>query len=61
MTWSDKILAALSIASFLLFLGVIVWFVREPDLIIVILIVTGLAIFDFWRESRQTGGARNGS
>ena len=31
------------------FLGILVWWVREPDLIIVIALVIALAIYDFYK------------
>jgi len=57
MTRTDKMLAALAVCLFLVFLGIVIWFVREIDLIVVTLVVAGLAIYDFWLESRQQGGA----
>ena len=49
MPLTDKILAVLSLALFIVFLGILVWWVREPDLIIVVGIVTAMAIIDFWK------------
>ena len=49
MPLTDKILAVLSMALFIVFLGILVWWVREPDLIIVIVIVTAMAGIDFWK------------
>jgi hypothetical protein len=47
MPLTDKILALVSIACVAVFLGILVWWVREPDLIIVVVIVTAMACFDF--------------
>lgn len=49
MPLTDKVLAVLSMALVIVFLGILVWWVREPDLIAVVVIVCGLAIIDFWK------------
>lgn len=49
MPLTDKVLAVLSMALVIAFLGILVWWVREPDLIIVVAIVCGMAIFDFYK------------
>ncbi|MDQ0326445.1 fatty acid desaturase [Rhodopseudomonas julia] len=46
--WSNRILALLALAGFALFLFIIAWWVREPDLIIVLTIVVAMAAYDFW-------------
>lgn len=48
MPLTDKVLAALSMLLFMAFLGILLWWVREPDLIIVAVVVTGMALYDFW-------------
>ena len=45
----DKLLAVLSMALFVAFLGILIWWVKEPDLIIVVVIVTVMAAIDFWK------------
>ena len=52
---TDKIMAFLAIATMILFLGVVAWFVPEIDLIIVIAFVSLLAIYDFWQQLRHNG------
>ena len=47
MPLTDKVLAVLSMALVITFLGILVWWVREPDLIAVVVLVCGLAIYDF--------------
>jgi hypothetical protein len=37
------------------FLGVVVWFVREPDLIIVTVLVIGIGIIYIWRDVAAGG------
>ena len=48
MTLIDKALATLSMLLVIAFLGILVWWVQEPDLIIVVVVVTAMAIYDFW-------------
>ena len=56
---SDPVLAALAMVGLVAFVGVVGWFVAEPDLIIVFLIGCGLAVFDFVKTARG-GNGRNG-
>ena len=49
----DKLMAVLSLATMIAFLGVLVLFVPELDLIAVVLVVSALAIYDFWRSFRD--------
>lgn len=56
---TDKIMAILALATMISFLGVVVVFVPEVDLIIVVLLVSAMAIYDFWqtlRSGRNNGG-----
>jgi hypothetical protein len=46
---TDKIMAILALATMILFLGVVAWFVPDIDLILVIAFVSLLAIYDFWQ------------
>lgn len=55
---SDAILSALALAGFAFFLGILAWFVREPDLIAFLALGVLGAAYDFWRSfrySRQNG------
>ena len=52
---TDKIMAVLALATMIVFLGVVAWFVPDIDLIIVISFVSALAIYDFWRSFRDPG------
>lgn len=54
---TDKIMAVVALATMILFLAVVAWFVPETDLIIVIAFVSLLAIYDFWQSLRNK---RNG-
>ena len=51
----DKIMAILGLATFMAFLGVVVAFVPEPDLIVVVAFVSVLAIYDFWTTLSAQG------
>jgi hypothetical protein len=44
----DKVLAIVSILTLIASVGVVVWFVPEPDLIIITIIVMVMAVFDFY-------------
>lgn len=57
---TDKIMAILALATMIVFLGVVAWFVPDIDLIIVIALVSLLAIYDFW-QSLRSKGADNGN
>jgi hypothetical protein len=52
---TDKIMAILALATMIVFLGVVAWFVPEIDLIIVIAFVSLLAIYDFWKSLSDPG------
>lgn len=45
----NAILSILALASFILFVGIVAWFVREPDLIVILSIGVLCAAYDFWR------------
>jgi hypothetical protein len=51
----DALLSAIALLGFVAFLFVLGWWVREPDLIVVLVIGVALAAYDFWRAYR-TGG-----
>lgn len=44
----DKILVFISMVGLIAFLGVVLGFVAEPDLIIVTCLMIALALYDFW-------------
>ena len=44
----DKALAIVSILGLTAFVGILVWFIREPDLTIIITIVVVMAAADFY-------------
>lgn len=54
---TDKLLAVLSFAALVAFCAVLVWFVPEPDLTIVVVVVVALGAYDFY----QTAFRRNGN
>lgn len=53
----DKILVLFSMISLIVFLGVVIGFVAEPDLVIVTTLMVALAGHDFWISvfKRQNG------
>jgi hypothetical protein len=56
----DKLLATFSMLALILFLGVIVRFVREPDLFLVIVIPVGIAIYGVVTSFREPKNGDNG-
>jgi hypothetical protein len=51
----DRIFATISMLGVIAFLGVVMWFVREPDLIIVTVLVIGIGILFIWRDVAAGG------
>ena len=49
----DKLLATVSMIGLILFLGIIIWFVREPDLTLIIVIPVGIAIYGVVTSFRE--------
>jgi len=67
--WTDRIIAFFALAGFSVFLFIIAWWVREPDLIIVLAVVVAMIVYDFWihpwrsrraAARRQEDAARSG-
>ena len=52
---TDKIMAILALATVIAFLGTVVAFVPDVDLIVVSALVSMLAIYDFWRTFHEQG------
>ncbi|WP_034490570.1 hypothetical protein [Afifella pfennigii] len=46
--WMDRILAFIAVAGFTLFLFITAYWVRQPDLIAVLVIVVAMVVYDFW-------------
>ena len=57
----DRVLAVLSILLLVGFMGIVTWFVNEPDLWIVVLLVLGMASYDFWRTLRPRNRPKSDS
>jgi hypothetical protein len=53
--WTDRVLALFSLAVMIVFLGILVAFVKRIDLTIVVVVVVAMATYDFYRE--LTGSA----
>lgn len=54
----DALLSVVALAGFIALLAILGWWVREPDLIVVLIIGVAMAAYDFWRAFRQ--GQSNG-
>lgn len=52
----DKLLALISIACFTGFVGILIYYVTEPDLTIICVSVVAMAIFDFFLLTREKPG-----
>ena len=48
-TQTERLVAIVALIGLFVFVGVLVWFVREIDLIIVVLIGLSLASYDFFK------------
>ena len=53
----DKLLALMSVACFTGFVGILVYYVREPDLTIICAAVVLMALFDFFLLTRKKSAA----
>ncbi len=51
----DRIFAAISMLGLIAFLGIVLVYVREPDLIIVTLLVIAIGLTYIWREVASGG------
>jgi hypothetical protein len=48
----DKVLAILTMAGLVAFMGLVTIYINEPDLWIIVILVLAMGIFDFVRELR---------
>jgi len=46
----DKFWAVFSLSMIIAFLGTIIYFVTDIDLVVVVAIVVVMAVYDFWRS-----------
>jgi len=51
MSFLDKVMAAASLFAFAGFLGILIWFVPKPGLVVVSLICIALCAYDFVRST----------
>ena len=58
-TQTDKVVALAALIGFFVFVGVLVWFVREVDLIIVVVIGMTLASYDFFKTLIRSDSAED--
>ena len=45
----------IGVAGLLAFLGILLWWIKAPPLIIICLVVAGFVIYDFWDSLRANG------
>jgi len=60
----EKLLATLAMCGLIVYLAVMLEFVRKPDLFLVIVLPVGIAIYGMWtafREKKPNGGNGAGS
>lgn len=50
---TDAFLSIVALAGFVVFLFVLGWWVREPDLTVILAIGVAMAAYDFWRAYRS--------
>ncbi|MCU7929445.1 MAG: hypothetical protein KZQ90_01505 [Candidatus Thiodiazotropha sp. (ex Codakia rugifera)] len=50
---TDKIMAITALVTMIVFLAVVAVFVPDIDLILVIVLVTAMVIYDFWKSLRH--------
>jgi hypothetical protein len=51
----DRIIGLAAIAMLIGFIGILIAFVPVPDLVIIVLIVIGMAAYDFYRSLFKQG------
>lgn len=51
----NRILALLGFSTFAAFIGILLWKVPEPDLIIVCALTVALVAYDFFTSSNRSG------
>ena len=56
----DRIFAGIALLCLFGFMGILIWSVPEVDLTIVVLLVLGMAVYEFWTSLRQSNN-NNGS
>lgn len=55
----DVILSLLALAGFVLFSAILGWWVKEPDLIAILVLGVAGAGYDFWRTFRPSQNGRD--
>lgn len=57
---ADKTFALISMGLLVAFIGIVVWFVAEPDLTLIVVIVLAMAFYDLWRTLWRGPDKNNG-
>lgn len=52
----DKIIAPIAMGLFLIFIGFIAIYINRPNLWVVVVVVSALAVYDFWDTVFRKGG-----
>jgi hypothetical protein len=57
----DRIIIVAALLAFTAFAGIVVSYVREPDLTVVIVMMVAFALHDFWISALRPGARQPGS
>jgi len=57
----DRIIIVVMLAAFIGFTGIIVGYVREPDLTVVVAMMVAFALHDFWISVLRRGAGQPGT
>ena len=57
----DRIIIVVILAAFVGFTGIIVGYVREPDLTVVVAMMVAFALHDFWISALRPGAKSSGT
>ncbi len=59
--WLDRILVLVGMAGLVAFCAVVMYYVAEPDLIVVMTICLVIGFYDFWVNFLRPGASRTGA
>ena len=52
---TNLVTGAIGVAGLLAFLGILLWWIKAPPLIVICLVVIGFVLYDFWESLRANG------
>jgi hypothetical protein len=61
MVMLDRLIVSIWLLAFAAFAGIVVLYVREPDLTVVIVLIVAFAFQDFWISVLRPGAAQAGT